>query len=300
MTKFLTDFLPTAIYEPKLAQREATELCQETPKPLPVARKRSLTLPLPIQKRRLFWQNMEQKTADQSQSTLFGRLPLEVRELIYQHYLIASDDDRCLHIFRRTDSRLGHYICTGGHESHSHMPLREWGYDRISCTRAWEKKDESSHQPLFSSSVLPLLKTCRRAYSELAEKLYSSVFCFQDGLSLQFFLSTVLPQRLNQISIIQLPWQKTYLGFSPRFSPVVQVRDPMAMLYNSLKNLHEIRIVDIGDQRWSKSWIYPQNNLLLSAAMRNTRARIVVGGRVVREEIPALPTPRRFGPWESL
>lgn len=137
-------------------KKRAAELRNEAPKSLPTVRKRSLTLPL-SQGRTGLWQR-KQETADQLQSTLFGQIPLEVRELIYKHYLTPAE--RCVHIFRRTDQRLGHYLCTGEHDSHSHMPLRDWGYNHISSTRAWEKDE---HQPpSASSSLLPLLKTCRR------------------------------------------------------------------------------------------------------------------------------------------
>lgn len=141
----------------KLAQREAKELRKEAPTPLPAVRNRSLTLPLARARTRLWRRKRE--TADQLQSSLFGRFPLEVRELIYKYYLIP--DRRCVHIFRRTDRRLGHYLCTGGHGSHFHMPLRPWGYDQISSTRAWQK--DQRIQPSFSSNLLPLMKTCRRA-----------------------------------------------------------------------------------------------------------------------------------------
>lgn len=145
----------------KQMQEAAKALPTEAPRALPAVRKRALTLPL-SQPRSYFsehlWQR-KQTTADQLQSSLFGRFPLEVRELIYEYYL--APPERCVHVFRRPDRRLGHYLCTAGHESHSHMPLRDWGYDQISCTRAWRKDDR--RLPLASSTLLPLLKTCRRA-----------------------------------------------------------------------------------------------------------------------------------------
>lgn len=145
----------------KQMQEAAEALPNEAPRPLPAVRKRALTLPLSQPQSHFsgyFWER-RQETADQLQSSLFGRFPLEVRELVYKHYL--APPQRCVHVFRRPDRRLAHYFCTGGHESHSHMPLRKWGYDQITCTRAWRKDDK--RLPLASSTLLPLLKTCRRA-----------------------------------------------------------------------------------------------------------------------------------------
>ena len=139
-------------------RREEKVLLKEAPPPLPDVRKRSLTLPLPASKTR-FWQKAPM-TVDQLQSPLFGRFPFEVRKLIYKFYLVP--DDHCLHIFRRKDKRLAHYLCTSEHGSHYYMPLQDWGYKQSSCTRAWQK-DGQIH-PEFSSNLLPLLKTCRRAY----------------------------------------------------------------------------------------------------------------------------------------
>lgn len=99
-------------------------------------------------------------------------------------------------------------------------------------------------------------------------------------MSLQFFCSSILLQRLNEISVIQLPWTKTYLGF---MWPCQQIFDTMDMLHR-FKNLHEIRIVDVGDQSWSTSWYYSDANVALVQAMRKTRAKIVVGNNMIRDK----------------
>lgn len=99
-------------------------------------------------------------------------------------------------------------------------------------------------------------------------------------MSLQFFCSSILSQRLEQISVVQLPYKKTYLGF---WLPYQQIFDTMDMLYR-FQNLHEIRFVDIGDQQWSTSWRYPHADQVLVQAMRKTRAKIVVGNNTIRDK----------------
>lgn len=148
---------PTTDAERQLYMRDQKLFRKETPPSLPAVRKRALTIPLQP-KGTAIWKQ-KQKTLDQLQSPLFGQLPLEVRELIYTFYL--TPDERPLHIFRRTDRRLGHCICTSGPDSHSHMPRKDWGYDHPSRTRAWQR--DMNPKPTKTNNLLPLLKSCRRA-----------------------------------------------------------------------------------------------------------------------------------------
>lgn len=139
-------------------QRKMKELRKETPPALPAVRKRSLTLPLSPTTTR-FWERKQQGTADQLQSSLFGRCPLEIRQLIYKYYL--SCDERCVHVFRRTDRRLGHYLCNHTRHSHYHTPPpQDWGYSQMTLTATWQT--DMNIVPKFSNRILPLLKTCQR------------------------------------------------------------------------------------------------------------------------------------------
>lgn len=142
--------------ERRLRKKDLQVLEKEKPRELPRVRKRALSIPLPTTETP-FWRK-GQETCDQLQSTFFGQLPLEIRELIYKFYLTPDGDP--MHVFRRTDRRLGHYLCTFGPESHSHYPKVEWGYGNPSQTRAWKRTTDE--KPQFSNNLLPLLKTCRR------------------------------------------------------------------------------------------------------------------------------------------
>ena len=142
--------------ERRLRKRDLQLLKKEKPRELPRVRKRALSIPLPGTETS-FWRK-GQKTGDQLQSTFFGRLPPEIREMIYKYYLTPDGDP--IHVFRRTDRRLGHCYCTFGPESHSHYPKVEWGYNNPSQTRAWTRTKVEG--PYYSNNLLPLLKTCRR------------------------------------------------------------------------------------------------------------------------------------------
>ncbi|KAL8709515.1 MAG: hypothetical protein Q9220_005757 [cf. Caloplaca sp. 1 TL-2023] len=266
----------------KQMKEEQKALLREAPRPLPALRKRAVTIPLSpsnSESSQWFWQK-GQKSNDQLQSSFFGELPLEVRELIYKHYVTSSaEHGGPVHIFRRNDRRLGHGRCTEGPESHSHMPNQDWGYDKPSRTRAWIKANNTSLKA--NCSLLSLLKTCRRAYSEAIPFLYThNTFCFQDCMTLVYFTQTVLPQRLELVQSIQLPWTKTYLGF---FNPGVDLEkiwEPM----NKLTGLQEIRIVKLKSRSNSlNGWIYPAWTGWMTEVGRRTRARVLVGGQEVNQ-----------------
>jgi len=129
-------------------------LKQERPRLLPSSRKRSLTLPdvcasASFLKRR-------KATSDQSQSTLFGKLPFEIREMIYKHYFAGSE---YLYIYRRTDNRLGHYRCDNKYGQMC-PPGLSWGFDHT-VTDAWNVAGNPDRD---RDDLLSLLITCRRAY----------------------------------------------------------------------------------------------------------------------------------------
>jgi len=148
------------------AEKKKT-LKTEAPKPLG-KRKRALTLPLLNQPRGVLSRKPAQCTKDQSQSTFFGRIPYEIREMIYEY---AFAGFLHIHIFRRTDRRLGHYICHGKHRE-GRRPLKE-GPDNCcgtackSSTGAWIPETWVDDH---ISEVLPLLGTCRRLCVTLLRK----------------------------------------------------------------------------------------------------------------------------------
>ncbi len=98
-----------------------------------------------------------------------------------------------------------------------------------------------SLHPLLS--VASGLSSIASRYSEALPLLYSSnVFCFQDIATLCYFVRTVLPHRLNQITRIQLPWMKTYLGFPYPNSELPCVWEALGQM-PKLQEIHIVRLV---------------------------------------------------------
>jgi hypothetical protein len=80
---------------------------EHAPVPLPRKRPRALTLPLPVD-RRIGLLRKRQKTGEQLQSPFF-KLPLEVRQLVYEYFFSIGDPEFIISIVARR-KKLAH-IC---------------------------------------------------------------------------------------------------------------------------------------------------------------------------------------------
>ena len=122
------------------------------PIPLPVQRKRALTLPIPpdADNKNLLGRQ-KQKTYDQSQSTLFSKLPGEVRTMIYREVLCGPVP--IVHIVTKRNRKLGHIRCRG---------LKKYDIDESSDSYMHTIGSPGSDIRERDGSLLPLLQSCRR------------------------------------------------------------------------------------------------------------------------------------------
>lgn len=173
---------------------------KEMPTPL-LPRKRALTLPLPAPGEEITPPETTQHTNEQSLSAFFG-LPLEIREVIYTYALTA----KYTHIFR-TGERLYHRRCDCEHRELHPLTAEQ--------DRRWDGECEASPgicepellQYADKGNILPLLRTCRKVYSEAVDLLYRrTIFCFQDPRTLEIFSLAILPQRIKLIKELELLW----------------------------------------------------------------------------------------------
>ena len=99
---------------------------------------------------------LNSEVREQSQSTFFSRLPLEIREWIYRYALAGSDH---VHIYRHSRRRLGSYSRDGLENHRKPSPeltsaCEEKGAgDLEKCT---ERQEEMHH------GLLSMLRTCRK------------------------------------------------------------------------------------------------------------------------------------------
>ena len=163
------------------------------PKPLSPKRKRALTLPLaqsnPGSKAR-------QWTSDQAHCAFLRVLPYDVRRLIYKFVLAG----RTFHIIRLR-RRLRHVECTR-HGRPSRDNSTCWGNPTVDGRDVHKLETEG-----FDQDLLDLLRTCRQIYTECIDILYSqTIFDISRPESLISFSATLLPQRFDSISSLQLTW----------------------------------------------------------------------------------------------
>ncbi|MCJ1372319.1 hypothetical protein MMC20_003542 [Loxospora ochrophaea] len=182
------------------------------PQRLPRQRPRALTCPLPDESSRswhLFKKSSPQRTLDQAQSALLARLPTEIRRLIWFEVL----GGHLLHIARRPKRLLaigcpenfGPELQTGQHGCWGLMNMAYFG-----CRTPGIYHPRSRH-PAKPANLLPLLQTCRKIYTETISMLYGdNIFDINHLDTLMYLQRSVLPQRLNQIQVLNFTWYFVY------------------------------------------------------------------------------------------
>lgn len=119
-------------------------------------RQRRLTLPLPPQSSSMLVTQL--KTNEQVQSLFFFRLPVEIRTIIYEKVL--GGEGRLLHIVRPTEGCFSHIRCTS-------LDRKCKNYE---CFQTWTPEVEDPKRlGTFHKThghLLPLLKSCRKAYTD--------------------------------------------------------------------------------------------------------------------------------------
>ena len=102
-------------------------------------------------------EEQKQIQTDQAQSTFLGKLPLEIRILIYKQILLEFGHKQ--HISLDHDGLLSHTRCVGLNTTYISRDLQRywgpWGHNHNMCLHA-------SKRPKWALSILPLLLTCRQ------------------------------------------------------------------------------------------------------------------------------------------
>ena len=149
------------------------------------------------------------KTCDQSQSRLFSKLPLELRQSIYRYVL----GGKVIHV-TRLQTRLGHVTCFHVAREDVKKPYSPsshqcWGIRYARTTLFNGLRDEERTDD--KDAVSALVKTCRRVYSESIGFLYQeNVFNVNTPETILLLKETVLPHRLQVISSVEMTWIVSY------------------------------------------------------------------------------------------
>ena len=189
-------------------QKEAPEPLPPRPRPLTPRMLHDSLLALPLRE--------DRQMSARLQSPLFGRLPTEIRSMIYEYVLT---DFIHIHIFRRADNRLGHYKCYTQHRNESvlfglgELPEIPSAHLPKTVTGAWTPGLWTDHEV---SEILPFLISCRRIYSEGIGMLYrNNTFCFPGDETIRCFTKAILAERLQLMQSVIIHWQELYRCSDP-------------------------------------------------------------------------------------
>ncbi|KAL2867825.1 uncharacterized protein BJX67DRAFT_77778 [Aspergillus lucknowensis] len=177
------------------------------------------------------------RTFTQLQSSFF-KLPAELRQLVYREILASPVP---IHV-RRTHRRLCSMPCKGAHHSHGNcgQPLSEDG----TVTR--RLPGEAPRQ----DKRLPLLRSCRRVYTEAVELLYTAnTLHFDDLQTIQCLPRCITPRRLSSIRFVTLDllafWDATV---NPE---ILEAWKPACDVLAGMQDISELTITLHWRSKWS-------------------------------------------------
>ncbi|KAL8677903.1 MAG: hypothetical protein Q9186_005714 [Xanthomendoza sp. 1 TL-2023] len=157
--------------------KQEREKLKSAPQPLPNHRERSLSLLPP---------------SSQSDSRFLARLPLEIRQEIY-NYIVGGN---LVHVVRK-GQHLAHVRCKHCWESDFQRDCRR--YASNTCHSA------APSMGFTANGNIALLRTCRQVYSEALPIMYShNTFDFDHQDLFLLFSRSLLPQRLMGIRMLHL------------------------------------------------------------------------------------------------
>jgi hypothetical protein len=222
------------------------------PPPLQMPRKRRLSLPLETPKRRRFWdlRKIEPQKAFYQQQSPLGRLPEELRRLIYFHLVgdkrfhvqdsykrfgcvecVSDGPTACEHLLDCLKPHMDMTPRIGDQRPPStgtRLALSSHGFLSIK-----PKSAEKSNTDVTNTELLALGKTCRLLYDGYLDTLYTTpTFSFASLRQFEIFSTTIPPHRLTSITSLEFYCE----------------------LHSSHYDRLDIGWEEISTSRWRKAW----------------------------------------------
>jgi len=204
---------------------------------------------------------MDARTHAQGQSDFFTRLPLELRQLVYEHVMGAE----IVHLTLSTKKkRFGHFLCDSEGDG---------GREYMCRVLVFGKKGAR----LYPGGPT-VLRACRRMYSEAISYLYRAHTFSLLHITHLLYLPASIPQpRLNSIRTLHLRWAIRALPYMSRGpSNRVVYRDDTAnwekawTIIANMQGLRHLRVIlmDPSPQwLWQSEWMELEDMLLDSVRM---------------------------------
>ncbi|KAF2000862.1 hypothetical protein P154DRAFT_522141 [Amniculicola lignicola CBS 123094] len=138
---------------------------------------------------------LDRRTHAQGQSGFFGKLPIEVRLMVYEE-LFVGEGGEVVHLTIRQKGRFGNFVCEEKEKA---------GTDGMECGCKVLVGGKDCKK--IGGWRVDVLKTCRRMYSEAIRYLYIPHTFSLLHITHLLYLPTRLPSpRLDQIRTLRLRW----------------------------------------------------------------------------------------------
>ncbi|KAK0269971.1 hypothetical protein LTR35_014437 [Friedmanniomyces endolithicus] len=256
----------------------------------PPRRQRTLTGPVDPSQHSL-WHRLQifsnvstsQHTLEQTHSPFFSRLPLDIRIIIYELVLGGM----VFHIESATpQSRIYHLICNRP------LAIDEPNHQ---CHELTTQRPSSAPRDDYqeASGLLPLLVTCRRAYSECVGTLYSAnTFQFTSNHAAFRLLKVMVPpQRLRSLRhfrmVMRLPhhphmnsrskrdWAALWEFFAGEMVGLQSLYLKLLMLHDTQEQVRRTEDAE------GAEWIWPMVGMAAAVSRtRGCRVEVMTGGEV--------------------
>ncbi|KAF2746272.1 hypothetical protein M011DRAFT_404597 [Sporormia fimetaria CBS 119925] len=226
----------------------------------PVYRRRVSTISLTGESNKA----LEARTCDQLESLMFGKLPYELRLMVYE-YLVGEGETVHLTLAGAEKKRkYGHFILDEGIIGRQEQTMRECGCKVLVGGGVCRKL----------SGVLGLAMSCRRASSETIHLLYApNTFSLLHATHLFYLPSQIPYQRLNSIHTLHLRWTIRALPFlrrptSPNRYAYPEDTANWIQGWNILSNMQGLRELYVvlcetkGQRIWERGWTDAEEKLM--------------------------------------
>ncbi|OAL48931.1 hypothetical protein IQ07DRAFT_588318 [Pyrenochaeta sp. DS3sAY3a] len=206
---------------------------------------------------------LDARTHAQGQSAFFGKLPLELRRMVYEYVVLGAT----VHLTLGAKKKFGHFVCDetvarGEGEEGEGEGARECG-----CRVLVGGRESAKIGP----ECARVLRVCRRMYSEAVPHLYRAHTFSLLHITHLLYLPTRVPQpRLNTIRVLRLRWAIRALPYLRRGKGLAYREDTAnwergwAILASmtGLRDLFVVLVDPSPQALWERNWLELEEQLV--------------------------------------
>lgn len=226
-----------------------------------VERPANCQLDVPKRSERRLEPKLDSRNVDKNRASIFFRLPPELREMIYKEVLGSN----ALSIARLNTNKficVRIEDCSGKISCYCGICLT---YPRTrNFSRRYFDEPEYMQPPYHSTSLLLLLLTCKKIYSEAVNTLYScNEFRFNHVRTLPRLAASIPTTYLNQIRTLRLHWRI----FS--YSTIDQDWASFVLILSTMTGLRNVQLILCYSEPYNEAALEMLSSLLYVRQIKN-------------------------------